>query len=81
MMEKQRSTLFTLHLPYPAEGVWGKSFPPAGSKGRALGQRVPRAEPLAVGDKQTLDNVDTRCFSFSGKEDELFMKGVYSYRT
>jgi hypothetical protein len=31
----------------PIEGVWGKSFPPAGSKGSALGQQVPRAEPLA----------------------------------
>jgi hypothetical protein len=23
----------------PLRGVWGKSFPPAGSKGRALGRR------------------------------------------
>ena len=41
-------------LASPIEGVWGKSFPPAGSKGGALGQWGPGAEPLAAGGKRKL---------------------------
>ena len=39
MTKFRLETTPTLKLPYSAEGVWGKSFPQAGSKGSALDRR------------------------------------------